>query len=152
MKEFNTHKKITLIVLTAILASILSCSKGIQGKDPTAIFIHLSSEPGTLNPITATDAYASNINEHIYESLVDRDYDSLEIIPMLAERWEISPDKLRYRFYLRKDVKWSDGVEFTADDIIYSFKVLKDPKTASAHLKVYYVDVKNVRKINKYAV
>lgn len=114
--------------------------------------MHLGAEPGTLNPIIATDAAASSINSHIYEALVDRDYDTLEIIPQLAERWEISPDKLRFRFYLKKGVLWSDGVEFTADDVIYSYKIMKDPKTASATQKVYYIDVKDVRKISRYVV
>jgi peptide/nickel transport system substrate-binding protein len=128
------------------------CGGAAPKKDPYTLYSHLTAEPGTLNPITSTDAYASSINGRIYESLVERDKDNLEIIPELAERWTISPDKLKYRFYLKKGVLWSDGVEFTADDIIYSFKVMKDPKTASAHLKVYYIDVKDVKKLDKYTV
>ncbi len=128
------------------------CGSSGPGKDPFALYSHLPAEPGTLNPITSTDAYSSSINSHIYETLVERDKDSLEIIPQLAKRWTISPDKMKYRFTLKKGVLWSDGVEFTADDVIYSFRVMKDPKTASAHLKVYYIDVKDVKKLDKYTV
>ncbi len=102
--------------------------------------------------MTATDAYEGMINGHIYEALVERDRDTLEMIPRLAERWTISPDKMRFRFFLKKGVRWSDGPEFTADDIIYSFRVLKDPKTANSHVKVYYLDVQSVEKIDRYTV
>ncbi len=143
------------LLLYSLLVSLFTsfgCGGAAPQKDPYTLYSHLMAEPGTLNPITATDAYASNINSHIYETLVERDRDSLEIIPQLAKRWTIAPDRKRYRFFLKKGVLWSDGVEFTADDIIYSFKVMKDPKTASAHLKVYYIDVKDVKKLDKYTV
>ena len=128
------------------------CHPSKKIKDPFILNIHLSAEPDTLNPITSTDAYSSSINSHIYENLVERDKDTLEIVPLLAERWQISKDKLRYRFFLKKGVKWSDGVELTADDIIYSFNKIKDPQTACAQLKVYYLDVKEVKKIDKYTI
>jgi len=142
------------VLVTAVLlaALVCGCARMTPPREADALYLHLGAEPGTLNPITATDAYAATINEHIYENLVERDYDTLEIVPRLAERWTISPDRLRYRFYLKKGVRWSDGVEFTADDIVYSFRALKDPKTASAQLKVYYIDVKDVRRISRYVV
>jgi len=148
------HLKKIIIVLSffMILAGVLSCSNIVHHNDLSALYIHLASEPGTLNPITSTEAVATSINNHIYETLVDRDFDTLEIIPQLAERWTISKDKKKYTFYLKKGVLWSDGVEFTADDVVYSFKTLKDPKTACAPLKVYYIDVKNIRRVNKYTV
>ena len=128
------------------------CSEKPPENNLSTLYIHLGAEPDTLDPITSTDAYSSTINEHIYETLVDRDYDSLEIIPILAERWEISQDKKTFRFFLKKGIRWSDGVELTADDIIYSFERIKDPRVACAHLKVYYIDVKSIKKINRYAV
>lgn len=142
-------KKILIILLTMIL---YGCAGDSSHRDIHSLYLHMLSEPGTLNPVIATDAYESAINRNIYESLIDRDYDSLDFRPQLAERWEISADKLRYRFYLRKNVTWSDGKPFTADDILYSFKVIKDPKTANAHLKVYFIDIQAVHKINDYTV
>ena len=121
-------------------------------KDPAAVYLHLGAEPATLNPILATDAYASAINQHIYESLVDLDYDTLEPKPQLAERWEILDRGMRYRFYLKRGVRWSDGVPFTADDVVYSYNRIKDPKVACAHLKVYYIDIKSCVKINSHTV
>lgn len=140
------------VALFIALHSLSACGDFSSVRDPRALYIHLGSEPGHLNPITSTEAVASSINQHIYETLLDRDYDTAELIPQLAESWTISGDRLRYRFRIRKGVLWSDGVELTADDIVYSFKTIKDPKVACAPLKVYYIDVRDVRKIDRYTV
>ena len=150
----NTRIVQNVIVLAAVsmMTCMLSCLDFEKVRDPGTLYVHLGAEPGHLNPITSTEAVASTINKYIYETLVDRDYDTLEIIPQLASGWDVSKDHLRYTFYLEKGVYWSDGVEFTADDVVYSFKKVKDPKVANAPLKVYYIDVKDCKKINKYTV
>jgi len=50
-----------------------------------------------------------------------------EIQPDLAERWEISADNLSYTFFLRQDVRWHDGVSFTADDVVLTMNLLSSP-------------------------
>ena len=47
--------------------------------------------------------------------------------PDLAERWEVSDDGLRYTFHLRQGVRWHDGAPFTADDVVFTVKVLQSP-------------------------
>ncbi|HOT44700.1 MAG TPA: peptide-binding protein [Spirochaetota bacterium] len=143
-----------LPALAYMLGVMLLCGcSGIAPElDPYTLRIHMGAEPGTLNPITATDSYAHSINLKIYETLVDRDYDTLDVKPMLAERWEISPDHLKFRFYLKKGIVWSDGAEFTADDVVYSYDRIMDPKVSSAQLKVYYIDIQSCKKIDRYTV
>ena len=72
-----------------------------------------SLDPYTLNE-TTTHAHIG----HIYEGLTARDKD-LKIIPALAESWEI-PEPTRWRFHLRKNVKFQNGDPFTADDVVFS--------------------------------
>ncbi len=72
-----------------------------------------SLDPYTLNE-TTTNAHLG----HVYEGLTSRGKD-LKIGPGLAERWE-TPEPNRWRFYLRKGVKFHDGSDFTADDVIFS--------------------------------
>ena len=77
------------------------------------------------------------------EGLTKRDKD-LKIIPGLAERWEIV-DPLKWRFYLRKGVKFHDGEDFTADDVVFSLDRMRSPgsqiKTrAPADMKAVKVD------------
>src|SRR6201986_4770729 len=72
-----------------------------------------SLDPYTLNEST-THAHLGQV----YESLIARDKD-LKIIPALAESWEIA-EPTRWRFHLRKGVKFHNGDPFTADDVVFS--------------------------------
>jgi len=112
----------------------------------------LNAEPSTLNPITSTDAYAGTIDSYIYESLLKRDERSLELVPVLAEKWEISENHLMYTFHLKKNIKWSDGHPFTARDILFSFDRIRDPKVDAAHLRNYYQDIEKVEALDDYTV
>jgi peptide/nickel transport system substrate-binding protein len=72
-----------------------------------------SLDPDTLNE-TTTHAHLG----HVYEGLVERDK-NLQLIPALAESWE-TPEPTRWRFHLRKGVKFHNGDDFTADDVGFS--------------------------------
>src|SRR5215468_3063658 len=72
-----------------------------------------SLDPYTLNEST-THAHLGQV----YEGLIARDKD-LKIIPALAESWE-TPEPTRWRFHLRKGVKFQNGDPFTADDVVFS--------------------------------
>ena len=65
----------------------------------------------------------------LYNRLVRVD-DQLSIVPDLATSWD-NPDNLTYVFHLRKGVKFHNGREMVADDVVYSLKRVMDPKTAS---------------------
>jgi len=101
------------------------------------LIYHLSAEPATLNPITATDAYEGTINNgKIYETLIERNNETLELDPLLAESWEISEDKLTYTFKIREGIKWHDGTPFTSEDVVFSYNTIMNPKVDSpAELK-----------------
>lgn len=117
------------------------------------LIYHLGAEPATLNPVTATDASESTINSgKIYETLLKRDNESLKLVPVLAESWEVSDDKLKYTFKLRKDVKWHDGEQFTSDDVVFSYNAIMDPKVDSPHLKSYYQEILDVKALDEYTV
>lgn len=128
------------------------CTCRDNERDPHTLLMRLDAEPSNLNPILATDAYESAVNKFVTESLIELDWDTLEYRPQLAERWEVSPDRLRIRFYLKKGVRWDDGTEFTADDVIYSFNTIKNPRVACAHLKVYYIEVTRIQRVDRYTV
>jgi peptide/nickel transport system substrate-binding protein len=79
------------------------------------------SEPDQLDP-HMTSAYASfQVLENVYDTLVQPAAD-LSMEPALAESWEISDDNLTWTFKLRQGVKWHNGRDLVAQDVVYSFE------------------------------
>ncbi|MCX7821828.1 MAG: peptide-binding protein [Syntrophobacterales bacterium] len=138
-------------IFAIILIGLNSPTYG-KGLTDETLLIHLGAEPATLNPIIATDAYASQINDYIYESLLKRDEATMELVPLLAKSWTVSDDHLTYTFSLRNDVKWHDGVPFKAKDVVFSFERIMDPSVDAMHLRNYYQDVIKVEALDDYTV
>ena len=75
-----------------------------------------------------------------------------EVVPDLAERWEISDDGLVYTFHLRHDVLWHDEVPFSADDVVFTVRAMQDPAYRGAsYLAELWRDVE-VAKVNSHTV
>ncbi len=121
-------------------------------KDPETLVWHLGAEPDTLNPITATDAYASRIDGFLYDSLIERDNATLEWKPKMADRWTISEDRRQFAFHLRPGIRWHDGKPLRVDDVVYSFQRIMDPSVDAPHLRVYYQDIEKVEKVDEATV
>ncbi len=77
----------------------------------------------SLDPFSLNETFAISLHLAVYEGLVRRNA-KLELEPALAERWEIV-DPLRWRFHLRKGVKFHGGEPFTADDVLFSAQRLR---------------------------
>ncbi|MBI2906023.1 MAG: ABC transporter substrate-binding protein [Chloroflexi bacterium] len=94
---------------------------------------------GALTMVTETDAPSLDPHQEtpgavismvgpIYNGIVQADpMDTTKIVPDLAERWEVSADKLAYIFHLRKGVKFHDGASFTSGDAKYALERIKNP-------------------------
>jgi len=111
--------------------------------------------PTTLDPITSNDMISMRITELIFNGLVGIN-EKQEIVPELAERWEMSEDGKFYTFYLRQDVTWhpkedEEPAPFTADDVISTYNIMMHPKTITS-MKVRYEFIESVIKMDDYTV
>ncbi|MCX6746502.1 MAG: ABC transporter substrate-binding protein [Candidatus Parcubacteria bacterium] len=84
--------------------------------------------PLYLNPILASGLadVDTDLTRLIYSGLLKYN-EKLELVPDLAERYEISNDQKTYTFYLRKNAKWHDGDNLTAADVVFTIKSIQDP-------------------------
>jgi len=91
--------------------------------------------PRTLDPALVADIYSVTIVQQLFDGLVQFDQ-NLNVIPAISRSWRISHDGLLYTFFLREGVKFHNGREVTAEDFVYSFSRILNPKTKSpaAHL------------------
>ena len=63
----------------------------------------------------------------MYESLLTLDPTTLKYMPVLATHWQISPDKLTFRFRINPNARWSDGEPVVADDVVRTWVLYSDP-------------------------
>jgi len=117
------------------------------------LVIHSLSDPEQLNPLTSSDATASEILAFIFQSLLTRDPRSLELKPLIAEsRPVISEDKRVYTFKLRRDARFQDGKPLTGEDVLFSIKVIKCPLVNAPFLQVYFNSVIDARLVDEYTI
>jgi peptide/nickel transport system substrate-binding protein len=127
----------------------------VEGRAPEEgdwLVAHLEAEMEHLNPFTSTDAYSSDINALIIERLLDMDNETFEIMPLLAESWEVSDDHLTYTFRLRENLWFSDGHPLTSEDVKFSFDTITDPTTDAPHVRHSFQDVIECRVIDERTV
>lgn len=105
-----------------------------------------------LTPYLATDIYQRYVEEMVLESMATRDTDTLEWQGVLAERWEISEDGLTMTFHLRKGVVFSDSTSLTADDVLFTFDLIKNPELNAPRLAAYYNNLVSWEKLDEYTV
>jgi len=92
------------------------------------------------------------MHQFVWEYLFYMNFETGEYIPWLAERYEYSPDYKSITIYLRKGVKWSDGVPFTADDVVFTYNMLLQYAPRLAHSAAVAERVASVEKIDDYTV
>jgi len=102
----------------------------------------------TFNPVLSSDVYSSLICGLVYSSLVDIDPDTVQPVPSLATKWDISPDGKTYTFTLKPGIKWHDGQPFTADDVKFSYDAYMNgdtgtPRAGILNQRIASVDVKD---------
>jgi peptide/nickel transport system substrate-binding protein len=89
-------------------------------------------DASNLIPLLSSDSTSHGIAGMIFNGLIKYDKD-VNVVGDLAESWEISKDGLVITFHLRKGIRWHDGHPFTAEDVLYTYRVTIDPKTPTAY-------------------
>ena len=116
---------------------------GDDGVDKGNTLVRLYVDPPTLDPHLTTDATSAQIIIEVFGGLVTIDR-NLDIVPDLAERWDISPDGRVYTFHLRPDAVFHDGRQVTAQDVQWSLERATNPLTESPVVDQYLGDIVGV--------
>ena len=117
--------------------------RGSTAGDTTRL-VHLYVDPPTLDPHLTTDATSARIIVEVFGGLVTIDPD-LNIVPDLAESWDISDDGRVYTFHLRPEATFHDGKPVTAHDVQWSLERVTNPLTESPVADQYLGDIVGVK-------
>ena len=112
-------------------------------------------DPKTFNPYNANDATSAELSEIMYDGLTQTNPTDGKVVPKLAKSLEILKDNKTYIIHLRKGIKWSDGVEITADDVYFTYNtVIFGGYGDGSTRDVMLIDGKlpTIEKIDKYTV
>lgn len=118
----------------ALAASFSGCGRPLERAE--LVFLN-GAEPESLDPALITGQPEGRIVNALFEGLTSFDK-SGQPVPGVAERWEISPDKKVYHFFLRHDARWSNGDPVTAHDFVRSWQRALSPETASDYASQLY--------------
>jgi oligopeptide transport system substrate-binding protein len=106
--------------------------------------LRLGNDPPTLDPHLASDTDSAVYIVEVFGGLLTIDR-NLDIVPDLAERWDISNGGRTYTFHLRKDAKFHNGKPVTAQDFKWSMERIADPATESPVVDTYLGDIVGLR-------
>lgn len=133
-----------LMILTSLF--LVGCSGGAGDKE--TLTVGLSGDAIALDPVATNDNQSSNVMLQIYEGLVKADKDG-QILPSLAESYE-QVDDVTYKFNLKKGVKFHNGEELKASDVVFSLKrAIEAPNVT--HL-FQTIDIDSVKALDDYTV
>lgn len=158
MKFKNLSKILTATIATAML--ITACgnkvdnnSTGETSAQSDSFIYGIAGDPGnSVNVITTSDRYGLMTIKALYSPLYMYNADGINYF--LAESMTPSEDNLTYTAKLRKDVKWSDGEPFTADDVVFTYEeMLKEENAGWAYSQLIFNGKPlKIEKVDDYTV
>ncbi len=142
------RKNIGMLLAVLLLCFVCTgCSGGKEANEELNIAV--VSSPITIDPQMCFDSVSSGVLAFVCETLY-RYNEEHEIVPGLAEGYDLSDDGLVYTFHLKENLKWSNGEPLTAGDFVCAFRRLADPRVGSeaVFLIVDSCKVKNAAAVN----
>ncbi|KPV39289.1 peptide-binding protein [Thiohalorhabdus denitrificans] len=112
---------------------------GAHGAEPVhggERIVAMGAEASNLIPFMAGDSASNAVGGLIHASLLRYDK-NLELVPGLAEDWEISEDGRTITFHLREGVRFPDGEPFTSEDVVFTWETVTDPETRTPYGEQY---------------
>lgn len=143
-------KRICGVVFVLLLSACFSERKTTVelGNEQQILHIGNGNEPADIDPHITTGIPENHIQLAVFEGLVSKNSKNLEVIPGVAESWEIAEDGLHYVFHLRKNARWSNGDPVTADDFVWSWQRALLPSLGNQYAYAFY-GIRNAEAFNK---
>lgn len=146
---FTMRKKVFMLFFVLILLVYLISLNAFCGvDDPRPIHATVDGMPN-VDPHTGTGSAITFFFINTYDTLIMYDLEG-NIVPLLAESWEISDDNLSYTFKLKKGVKFHDGSELKASDVVFSLNRLSTMQVGFSY--IFKNRIKKVEAIDDYTV
>ena len=128
-------------------SSDISDTNDKSEENPAYLRLPIDGAVTTLDPGLTEDTASIELVEQLFLGLTDFDPETYEPVPELATHWTVEDDGLRYHFFLREDVSWTNGVPVTAHDVVWALRRNINPETASPYASMLYI-LKNAKALH----
>lgn len=152
MMKYFFSATVSLIVAFGTLAHAAAVEPNRSAPQGGVMNYNFDAEPESLHPIMAGDLYSTYFKEYVFDYLCVNSDQTWDLLPRLAERWEVSKDGLTFTFFLRKDAYFHNGENVTAEDVKFSFEAIREPKHQALNLVPYFEKFTKVEVVDKYTV
>lgn len=139
---------LTAVTLAVAAPLLQGCAGPASQPQGDIINVGNGAEPEGLDPHIVTGVPEHHILITLFEGLVRMNPKTLEPIPGVAERWEISDDGREYTFHLRSGAQWSNGDPVTAHDFTYAWRRILTPSLGAEYAYMLY-PMKNAQAYNE---
>ncbi|MEM8591682.1 MAG: peptide ABC transporter substrate-binding protein [Pseudomonadota bacterium] len=133
------------LLATTMLATPLYAAgnvpAGVTLAEDQTFTYRVLDEHSSVDPQVVEDVSGSEIVRDLFEGLMSQDEDG-NLVPGVAESFEVSDDKTKYTFMLREDAMWSDGTQVTAQDFVFAWQRAVDPELASPY--AWYMEITSI--------
>jgi len=154
----NDKPSVFLVLAAAILLAALAGTSRAEIPDFTpeqmggTLRCCFSAEPQNLNPITGKDLYERYVNDYVFERLLRYNIQTGDLEGVLAERWDISEDGLVVTFHLRPEACFSDGHPVTAEDVVFSYNLVKNEEIDARSMASYLSKCERCEAVDDHTV
>jgi len=142
-------KRIITVCILLLLGCLSGCGAAGYSESSKELSKAINGPPESIDPQVVSSIIDAEVVTYYMGTLFTYN-EHRELVPGLAESYDLSEDACTYTFHLREGLKWSNGTPLTADDFVYGFQRLADPMTGSN--SVYFItdcsSVKNAADIN----
>lgn len=150
------NKAILLLLFVFMLPCGVLAQSSAQGAEEAPkpeyggrLILGTIGEPSNLIPYLSSDAPSHEAADYLYVAPLKYDKD-LQVVPWAAESCKVENGGEKLSFVLRKGIMWQDGVELTADDVEFTYRLMIDKKTPTAYAEDF-LTVKEFRKTGRYS-
>lgn len=137
-------------ILAFCIALLFAAPGAAPAADNDILRVGVGVDAKNLDPQNSVDTFSFSVIRQIYEPLFTVDGKTKELVSVLVDKYELLDDST-YKFYLKKGVKFHNGDEMTAEDVVFSLeRILKDSIFAKSRGK--YIDPNGFKIIDKYTM
>ena len=151
MISARQHSK-TLLLLVATTFVAVGCSSSPPDQR-TVLIYGRGADADFLDPIRTSNGETAKVLVNIFDTLITFDDKTLDLVPSIATKWEVSDDGLVYTFQLRDDVKFHDDTPLDADAVVYTFRrLINKDDTGRIPYAADFAMIKDIHATGKHAV